>query len=124
PGQSTFTLMQTFLPWFSAVSAAFEEKDILEISMEMRLDDCTHHLDTYVAGKSPENRTLFDAIYLSNIPDYIGGNLITTLYALPALKPANGKSQPYVITRVLLNTGSFTEGVSRLMAEYLCLPDL
>ncbi|RPA71836.1 hypothetical protein BJ508DRAFT_367566 [Ascobolus immersus RN42] len=107
-------------PWFSAVARVFGEK-AAELKVVLVADEVNHQLDEYRFGVHTKKKS-FDAIYLSNIPDYTGGHLSTLLYALPTLKESN--KEAFVQSNSIFATSLFTEGLSHTIAEYLCLPDL
>src|SRR5690606_27478738 len=61
----------------------------------------------------------FDAIFLSNIPDYVGGQLPIVLYGLPILKETN--KEAFVNANFLLHTGYYSEGYENTLAEFFCM---
>ncbi|KAF8538715.1 hypothetical protein BDD12DRAFT_884306 [Trichophaea hybrida] len=95
----------------------------LNITVEFRIDEVNHQLDCirYDTGERSCNGipTSYDTIFLSNIPDYTGGHISTTLHALPLLKPSG-----FTQTNILANPMGFPEGLTRTLAEYTCLPNL
>jgi len=60
---------------------------------------------------------LYDRIHLSNIPDYIGGTLVTFLYALPVLHPGDDS---YVTACCLRNPPRF-RSMAHFNNEYIAL---
>ncbi|KAF8243737.1 hypothetical protein K440DRAFT_605850 [Wilcoxina mikolae CBS 423.85] len=96
---------------------------LLNITVEFRIDEVNHQLDCIRYDMGERSRSgmpmSYDTIFLSNIPDYTGGHLSTTLHALPLLKPSG-----FTQTNILVNPISFPEGLTRTLAEYTCLPNL
>ncbi|RPA77432.1 hypothetical protein BJ508DRAFT_330154 [Ascobolus immersus RN42] len=111
PKAGLIEIMQT---WFSLAARALG-KTGLEISVRLEVGEITQQMDNYLLT---ERR--FDSIYLSNIPDYTGGHLSTTIYALPLLRQSN--SGAYVQSNILFNTSFFPNGLSETISEYMCLP--
>lgn len=114
--------MQFIMPWFAPCARVFRN-EWFDSKVELRVEDATLHLDKIRYGRG---KTTFDAIYLSNIPDYIGGHLATILYALPNLKKATNIEgvSSYAQTNIQMNTMAFGNGYIDTVAEYLALPDL
>lgn len=90
------------------------------IFVEYRVADMNRTLESVRFGKRRAGfpRT-YDALYLSNIPDYSGGSLVTCLYALPLLKYDKG----FLSSSVLLNPNKFTS-INHLLSSSLAIPDL
>ncbi|RPA77433.1 hypothetical protein BJ508DRAFT_364419 [Ascobolus immersus RN42] len=107
--------------WFlEAAKPLASEK--LDIRVELQVDEITHQMDCYQFGTSSSGIKRFDAVFLSNIPDYIGGQLSIVLHALPILKDTN--KDAFVQSNWFFNVLLFEEGQPRTIAEYLCLPDI
>ncbi|KAF7945713.1 uncharacterized protein EAE97_004751 [Botrytis byssoidea] len=67
--------------------------------------------------RSKEFPTEFDGIHLSNIPDYIGGNLSTFLYIAPLLKK---EATSFVRSNCLRNPGNW-KSIEAFFAHYQCI---
>ncbi|KAI9688328.1 MAG: hypothetical protein M1820_010256 [Bogoriella megaspora] len=67
--------------------------------------------------RDPEFPLAYDIIYLNNVPDFLGGNLMTILYAVPLLK-----SKPKATVQTNSLRYAF-EGMSEFNSEYLCVTD-
>ncbi|KAF8249159.1 hypothetical protein K440DRAFT_599286 [Wilcoxina mikolae CBS 423.85] len=98
----------------------------LDITVECRVDEVNHQLDSIrydTCSRSDLPRT-YDSIFLSNVPDYIGGHLSTVLHAIPLLKAGPQVGVSFVQSNIRVNVMCFTEGLPRTFAEYTCLPSL
>ncbi|TGO80842.1 hypothetical protein BPOR_1639g00010 [Botrytis porri] len=86
--------------------------DIIEISKWFRFG--TSPTRTPPSNEFP---TEFDGIHLSNIPDYIGGNLSTFLHITPIL---NKEPTSFVQSNCLRNAGSW-KSIEAFLANYPCI---
>ncbi|KAF7882075.1 hypothetical protein EAF00_011591 [Botryotinia globosa] len=86
--------------------------DIIEISERFRLGTSPTRFP-----RSEEFPTEFDSIHLSNIPDYIGGNLSTFLYITPLLKK---EATSFVRSNCLRNPGNW-KSIEAFFADYQCI---
>ncbi|RPA86366.1 hypothetical protein BJ508DRAFT_411522 [Ascobolus immersus RN42] len=119
PMESRWSMIQVILPWFSSMAGTLRIPDV-DLTINLCVSDITAQLDRiqYTTDRK------FDAIYLSNVPDYTGGHLTTVLHALPALKAnsANSGTPGYALQNCLANPGAFKEGLPRFYTEYLVIP--
>ncbi|KAA8911032.1 hypothetical protein FN846DRAFT_1019840 [Sphaerosporella brunnea] len=104
-------ISQVWGPFFRSCSDALSFP-LVEVTVELVLDEAYHYLDVcrFGIGREPLG---YNAIYLSNIPDFTGGFLPTVLHALPMV----GRSG-YVQSNILWNTQVFQEGLPRALMEY------
>lgn len=99
--------------------AEFMARNMDNITVEYRYTEVNSFMDSIRYGLRPVGYPRrYDAIHMSNIPDYTGGHLTTTIHGTGILK--NGG---FVQFNCLANTGIW-ENVDNAMAEYLGLPSL
>ncbi|TGO68988.1 hypothetical protein BOTNAR_0017g00340 [Botryotinia narcissicola] len=86
--------------------------DIIDISEWFRFGTSSTRFP-----RSGEFPTEFDGIHLSNIQDYIGGNLSTFLYITPLLKK---EATSFVRSNCLRNSGNW-KSIEAFFADYQCI---
>ncbi|KAK7056835.1 hypothetical protein VNI00_002552 [Paramarasmius palmivorus] len=96
--------------FFDALNVAIAKlKDHLTI--ELLMDDCNAALSKIRNGDRSDRPTVFPArytrIWLSNIPDYTGGPLATSVFVMPSLEDSPECS---VAANCLLNSGIWESG--------------
>jgi hypothetical protein len=107
--------------WFGRVALALH-KIKSKLHIEVMCGDVNAILDQMRydladnAGSANGEPRLFDRIYLSNIPDYVGGSLSTYLHAIPLLHTAGRAS--WVTANCLRNPGTWSGGAEQFDYEY------
>eukprot|EP01112_Ceratiomyxa_fruticulosa_P010107 TRINITY_DN2662_c0_g1_i6.p1 TRINITY_DN2662_c0_g1~~TRINITY_DN2662_c0_g1_i6.p1 ORF type:complete len:904 (-),score=189.72 TRINITY_DN2662_c0_g1_i6:46-2757(-) len=115
-------LFENLQPYFIAVA---DSLSVLKsfVRLEWIVGDLVNTLQAFAIDKERPRINLpvtFDRILMSNVPDYVGGNLTTFLYAMPQLK-ANPHS--FVRYNVMLNNGMFKD-IAQNVKAYTLLPNL
>lgn len=91
-----------------------------EVEVMLQVGDINYQMDERILNPALKDQR-FDAVYMSNIPDYTGGHLSVLFYGLPVLKESNKNS--FIQTNFLLNPGYFSKGYESTLAEYVGLPN-
>ncbi|KAI1139797.1 hypothetical protein F5Y05DRAFT_380108 [Hypoxylon sp. FL0543] len=129
---STYCILQHAGTFFEKVRLAILSLED-RLMVEMIIGDMTEVLDRLrydkmerpKRGLDSEGRELLDwpqkyhIIHMSNIPDYVGGSLMTFLYAAPILKEGTGTGMMSIVLR---NPRAWPS-IDHINAEYLLMYD-
>lgn len=93
------------------------------LSVELILDDLAAAIDALrhglIEGRDRDAPTTFDVVYLSNVPDYIGGSFVTFVSGLKLL---NNTTTAKITSTCLRNTGIW-KSQEQFHSEYIIVND-